>query len=319
MYMKDPINRVTYTFRIEEELLNDIKAYAKATNNKLPKTFNDLLKKSIDGMTVNNTWLKDTITQFITIPTINELTKYPMDLQNEDYTGTQYEVKSLTNNLDIWDNTDGYMARTRDNTIIHHGIELLLKPDIINTIDINNPKDFTKCLLAIYCKMDNNKRYSFELIDLEDALQRLNQVNPELYSIYSTNVQLVKTTIKKLIAGEGIIDKKEITLDKKELIISHLETLAKTINTGNIVPIGFKKKEKRIKWDNGQVIFGTIGTPTDIKSQKELLDKYSELEIKLNESNEKYEKLLKYLIAYISKDMDEKEILKQIALISETD
>ena len=58
-FLEDPFKKVSYSFRIEERLLEDIKKYAEGSNKKLPETFNYLLKKSLEGVNVSNTYLKE--------------------------------------------------------------------------------------------------------------------------------------------------------------------------------------------------------------------------------------------------------------------
>lgn len=61
MYIKNPNQKVSYSFRIDEELLDDLKTYAQATNRKLPETLNVLLKKQLEGITVSDTYLQNVI------------------------------------------------------------------------------------------------------------------------------------------------------------------------------------------------------------------------------------------------------------------
>ena len=68
MYLKDPFKKVSYTFRIEEQLLENIKSYANAENRKLPETFNLLLKKSLKDITVSDTYLDNQVGAVIKIP-----------------------------------------------------------------------------------------------------------------------------------------------------------------------------------------------------------------------------------------------------------
>ena len=58
MYLKDPIKRVQYTFRIKEPLMEDLKVYAKAKDIKLPRLINDILEDHIKNMNLrrNKIW-----------------------------------------------------------------------------------------------------------------------------------------------------------------------------------------------------------------------------------------------------------------------
>ena len=74
MYLKDPIKRVQYTFRIKEDLMEDLKVYAKAKDMKLPRLLNDIIEEYLEGMNMSNTWSDEPLGAIITIPNDNKRT-----------------------------------------------------------------------------------------------------------------------------------------------------------------------------------------------------------------------------------------------------
>ena len=124
MYLKDPIKRVQYTFRIKEPLMEELKVYAQAKDIKLPRLINDILEDHIKNMNLSNTWSNDPLDLFITIPK-----NYPKNIVNlpkgaTHLDGWQFEVKAMPTNLDVWDDKKGYTSQQKD--IKHEGVEPLL-------------------------------------------------------------------------------------------------------------------------------------------------------------------------------------------------
>ena len=241
-YLEDPFKKVSYSFRIEEALLEDLKLYSKATGKKLPETFNDLLKESIEGVTVDNTYLKGYPNNtLITIPNIIDMDK---DLQSKglytlideainvldpDLEGFIYEVKQIPNNLDVWDNRKpildvsspnlnkhngrGYKSRHYPE-LIHEGIEFVLIPDMIKPYQIKDciqPQDITlyKCLVPIYFTVSLDNSFTIEVISMKEALSKIKETNnfELLDEITSLNMR-VKEIIDSIILnldyqGEG--------------------------------------------------------------------------------------------------------------------
>ena len=64
MFLKDPTKRVQYTFRIKEQLMEELKVYAKAKDVKLPRLINDILEEHINNMNLSNTWSNDPLNEF---------------------------------------------------------------------------------------------------------------------------------------------------------------------------------------------------------------------------------------------------------------
>ena len=235
-YLDDPFKKVSYSFRIEERLLEDIKLYSKATGKKLPETFNDLLKESIEGVTVDNTYLNGFKRQLITIPNtidmaIEEDTLSIMEtsLLNPDLEGLEYEVKQIPNNLDVWDNRKPILDMTRNPPskingkgyksrdypeLLHEGIEFVLIPDLIKPKHIESPYisdgqtiALYNCLVPIYFTVELDNTLDIEVISMKDALSKIKDIN---------NFELLDEVkaLNKLV--QEIIDNVILNLDIRE-------------------------------------------------------------------------------------------------------
>lgn len=232
MYLDDPYKKVSYSFRIEERLLNDIKLYSKATGKKLPETFNDLLKESIEGVTVDNTYLTGFKRQLITIPNTIDLAikegsiNYnDVDLLNPDLEGLEFEVKQIPNNLDVWDNRKPILDMTKSPPskitgrgyksskypdLLHEGIELVLIPEFIKPYQILDPilndgMSLYNCLMPIYYSIDMDNTLNIELINMKEALSKIKEVNNfDLLDEFTSLNLIVKEIIDNVILNLDI-------------------------------------------------------------------------------------------------------------------
>ena len=128
MYLKDPTKRVQYTFRIKEELMEDLKVYAKEKDIKLPRLLNNIIEEYLEGMNMSNTWSNDPLRIIITIPNEIPITEHTNVLIPR-IDGLQYEVKAMPYNLDTWNDKYGYIANTKG--MKHKGVEPLIIPGLI--------------------------------------------------------------------------------------------------------------------------------------------------------------------------------------------
>ena len=232
MYLDDPYKKVSYSFRIEERLLNDIKLYSKATGKKLPETFNDLLKESIEGVTVDNTYLTGFKRQLITIPNTIDLAikegsiNYnDVDLLNPDLEGLEFEVKQIPNNLDVWDNRKPILDMTKSPPskitgrgyksskypdLLHEGIELVLIPEFIKPYQILDPilndgMSLYNCIMPIYYSIDMDNTLNIELINMKEALSKIKEVNNfDLLDEFTSLNLIVKEIIDNVILNLDI-------------------------------------------------------------------------------------------------------------------
>lgn len=231
MYLEDPFKKVSYSFRIEERLLEDIKLYSKATGKRLPETFNDLLKEVLEGVTVDNTYLNGFDKQLITIPNLitndNDYRQYgtiyldPLDILNPELEGFSYVVKQIPNNLDVWDNRKpivnmttpqpikdsgrGYKSRHYPE-LLHEGIEFVLIPDMIKPIHLDkfnesyNKDSLYNCLVPIYFTIDLNNKLSIEILSKRDTMIKIKDTNNfELLDHFKVIVNRVKEIIDNVV------------------------------------------------------------------------------------------------------------------------
>lgn len=239
MYIKDPTKRVQYTFRIREDLMEDLKAYSKAKDQKMPRILNDMISQYLEGMSLSNTWLREELGAFITIP--NEIpTTYPIDLLNNDGDGLTCEIKAMPNNLAIWNDNDGYISNTPN--VLYEGVEPYIMPELIKnlTLDSQNRavqtiKNVSKCLFGIHILKYKNGLLEVKLINIDEAINRLYKVNVKMAKIFVTHRKLLQVEINRALDHINEVNQEKV---KKELL-ENLEELAHGINTGNVVPIAY--------------------------------------------------------------------------------
>ena len=249
MYIKDPTKRVQYTFRVKEDLMEDLKVYADAKDQKLPRVLNDLLTESLEGLNLSNTWLREELGAFITIP--NEIPiKYPMNLLNNDIDGLRYEIKAMPNNLASWNDKYGYISKTKN--VTYEGVEPMLIPGLINdltlTADEDTAQTIAKCLFGIHILQYDNGQLQVELITINNATGKLQFINNDMAKIFIQYRTMLTREINNALNHLNEVNHDKV---KKELMEA-LEDLAIGVNTGNVVPIA----PNRIKFD-GNVKFFT--------------------------------------------------------------
>ena len=244
MYIKDPTKRVQYTFRVKEDLMEDLKAYAQAKDQKLPRVLNDLLTESLEGLNLSNTWLRDELGAFITIP--NEIPKkYPINLLNNNMDGLRYEIRSMPNNVSIWNDKYGYISKTKN--VLYEGVEPMLIPSLIDNITLTATEDtaktIAKCLFGIHILQYENGQLQVELLKFNDATSKLQFINNDMAKIFLQYRGMLNREINNALNHLNEVNHDKV---KKELM-EKLEDLAMGINTGNVVPI----KTNFIAFDNG--------------------------------------------------------------------
>lgn len=322
MYLKDPTKRVQYTFRIKEELMEDLKVYAKAKDMKLPRLLNNIIEEYLEGMNMSNTWSNEPLRAIITIP--NEIpVKYHSNVLIPRVDGLQYEVKAMPYNLDTWNDKYGYIANTKG--MKHKGIEPLLIPSLIKDIELKKDKEtaqtIAQCLIGLYFALHDNDRLHIEIISHNNATGQLQFINPDLAKIFIQHRKMLNDII-----NDNLANLNEVNHDKvKQKLLEQLEDLAVTINTGNVVPIiGQPGSDNilqsdnpylngsKIIWDNMPVKFETHSNiyedmQTRIDELEKENDEYktslAELWEQINEMNKKQKALED--IAETIKELDE--------------
>ena len=293
MYIKNPNKKVSYSFRINPNTLEDLKLYATATNSTVPEIINQLITDKLDGVTLTNDYLNHYKDQRITIPDLNEIydntntveTLETMDLQNPFLKGTVFKVKRVPNNLDIWDTTDnlvnqhGYTSYDYPKTV-HEGIEFVLAPELLKAKHITDDKAKTQLLLTntillpIWFKVNFNNTLTIELITFREAIEKVRQAN---------NFNLMdKLSHFKVLTDETITGVLNSTPDDKlyTTLLSELGKLTRVINTGNIlVNVTPEGKIQFIPDDSKPVEFTTDDQVTKLREENQALqDRVNELE-----------------------------------------
>lgn len=284
MYLKDPIKRVQYTFRIKEDLMEDLKVYAKAKDMKLPRLLNDIIEEYLDGMNMSNTWSDEPLGAIITIP--NEMPiKEHANVLIPRIDGLQYEVKAMPYNLDTWNDKYGFIANTKG--MKHKGVEPLLIPGLIKDMELKKDKataqTIAKCLFGLYFALHDNDQLHVEIISHNNATGQLQFVNPELAKVYAQYRKMLYDIINDHLARLNDVNHDRI----KEQLLEQLEELATGINTGNVVPIiappgsdntlqsdnPYLNGAKKIVWDNVPVKFETGNIYEDMQNRIDELEK----------------------------------------------
>ena len=305
MYIKNPNKKVSYSFRIKPETLEDLKLYATATNNTVPEIINQLITDKLDGVTLTNDYLNHYKEQLITIPDIQRIydntntveTLETMDLQNPFLKGTVFKVKRVPNNLDIWDTTDnllnqhGYTSYDYPNTV-HEGIEFVLAPELLKVSHLKGDKVETQLLLEntillpIWFKVNHNNTLTIELITFREAIEKVKRANNfTLMDRLSHFKVLTDQTINEVLANTP-----ETQLYNK--LLQELTKITRVINTGNIiVNVTQEGKLHFIPDDSKPVEFTTDDQVTKLREENQALkDRVNDLETKFNKLNDLIEK-----------------------------
>ena len=299
MYIKNPNKKVSYSFRINPDTLEDLKIYAKATNNTVPEIINKLITDKLDGVTLTNDYLKHYKDQLITIPDLQEIydntntieTLETMDLQNPFLKGTVFKVKQAPNNLDVWDSTDdingfnqhGYTSYDYPHTL-HEGIEFVLAPELLNKDIFTENKEKINSLLSntvllpIWFKVEYNNNLSIELITFREAIEKVKRAN---------NFTLMDKLSHFKTLTDQVINKALYETPEKDIyntLLTELVKLTGVINTGNIIINSTPESKKHFVPDNKPVEFTTDDQVTKLMEENKALQKrIQDLENKFKE------------------------------------
>lgn len=201
MFIKNPNKKESYSFRVKPELLENIKNYAKATNQTVPEILNDLIDEKTKGLHLTNDYLPKGYNEniIISIPPLEELRTENLDLLNNNNSSNILEVKQISNNLDIWTDTNGY--KSSNENLKHEGIEFVLLPDLIlqagyHIIGVDGLLQY--CLIPIYFRVTTNNKLIISNIHINTALNMIKKSqNLELLDIAKAYEYLVNDTIRK--------------------------------------------------------------------------------------------------------------------------
>ena len=258
-FLDDPFKKVSYSFRVEERLLEDIKQYAKATDKKLPETFNFLLKKSLEGLNVNNTYLNDyegviiniTFMEFelnytygvdnVITDKFYTYTKGATDYTNFNFDGLLYEVDKIPNNLDRWFNDRGYYSN--NSNYVHEGVCLVIVPELIlHDKTCITQESIINCLKFIYFALKLDNTLEIRSISYKDCYRRLKEVGNDTDLIKFKNIdkKIYKFSIEFMKEFEEDPKASGKIREYKQIIFNELSKFAERFNDGNIKSVDDK-------------------------------------------------------------------------------
>jgi len=319
MFIKNPNQKVTYSFRIKEELLESLKAYAKATNQTLPETLNNLLEESIDGVNTGNTYLTNYDGILINIPLMYHYTHIDYDFVENSFTefvrgstdyldfevdGLTYEVNQIPNNLDTWSSKGvldtigrgkGYYSKDYPD-ILHEGVSLLIVPELILNPELHlTATAISNCLKFIYFKIDGQGKVQVKNISYKDCFRRLKEAGNEeiLYKFKSIDSTIYKFSLSYMAEFEK---DPEPNIDNYRVnLYEYLVRYAKRYNDNNITSLEDINTFELPPAPDGDdtetqpkgLVFTTDSILTEVlEENKALQSRVQELEDKFNNINE---------------------------------
>lgn len=205
MYIKNPNKKESYSFRINPELLQKIKDYAKATDQTVPEILNDMIEDKVKDLHLTNDYLENKLSfnGVISLPPLNEIydngNYKEFNLFTERNNKVLYEIQRVPNNLDIWTDNEGYKSDKRG--VNHEGLSFVLAPELINNPEyLQTPELLFCCLIPIYFKVNINQirksTISVTNVSFDKAFKMINHTkNLELLDDYTRFTNMVKDLI----------------------------------------------------------------------------------------------------------------------------
>lgn len=205
MYIKNPNKKESYSFRINPELLQKIKDYAKATDQTVPEILNDMIEDKVKDLHLTNDYLENKLSfnGVISLPPLNEIydngNYKEFNLFTERSNKVLYEIQRVPNNLDIWTDNEGYKSDKRG--VNHEGLSFVLAPELINNPEyLQTPELLFCCLIPIYFKVNINQirksTISVTNISFDKAFKMINHTkNFELLDDFTRFTNMVKDLI----------------------------------------------------------------------------------------------------------------------------
>lgn len=205
MYIKNPNKKESYSFRINPELLQKIKDYAKATDQTVPEILNDMIEDKVKDLHLTNDYLENKLSfnGVISLPPLNEIydngNYKEFNLFAERSNKVLYEIQRVPNNLDIWTDNEGYKSDKRG--VNHEGLSFVLAPELINNPDyLQTPELLFCCLIPIYFRVNINQIRKSTVyvtnISFDKAFKMINHTkNLELLDDFTRFTNMVKELI----------------------------------------------------------------------------------------------------------------------------
>lgn len=304
MFIENPNKKETYSFRVKPELLENIKNYAKATNQTVPEILNDLIEEKTKDLHLTNDYLDNNIatTNVIGLPPLEDIynngkyKEFGLFFENENR--VLYEVQQVPNNLDIWTDNKGYTSDERGAD--HEGISFVLAPELITKPDyLETPELLFCCLVPVYFKISIKKQsIQAKNISFTKALEKIrDSPNMELLDEFTQSTQLVKDIILSYCnrfknatenpdgtfraGGYTYSDKNQLLLDIFSKLIIELNEATIKVNI-NVIN-HYEKATERLQNKKPQTVITKDGVITTDTILTEILEENIELQTKVQE------------------------------------
>ena len=244
-FLDDPFKKVSYSFRIEERLLENVKKFANATGRRLPETFNYLIRESLKDCNLGNTYLNDFEGSIINVTYITPATdefgnllefafsRGSTNFLNLDSEGVLYEVKKIPNNLDVWHDKGGYYSQAPN--LLHEGLSVLIAPEIVHNHNFKYDDYYLHdCLKFIYFSVDINGKLEVKHISYKEAFRKLKEAgnNDTLYKFKNIHKSFWDFCEDFLLEYEK--DPEPLNTDYDNILYTHFLEFANKYNDVNI-------------------------------------------------------------------------------------
>ena len=306
MFIENPNKKESYSFRVKPELLENIKNYAKATQQTVPELLNDMIEEKTKGLHLTNDYLENPLSfnGVIGLPPLIEIYNNgyykEFNLFTIENNRALYEIQRVPNNLDIWTDKEGYKSDKRG--ITHEGISFILAPELLTNPEyLENPELLFCCFIPIYFKTNiksiNKSTIAVNNISFDNAFKKINKApNIELLDKFTRITNTLRDIIiaysnrfKNAIQNpDGTYSTEHFTYSDKNQLLNDLFNQLKTelSEYSNKVNVDFlNHNDGVIERDS------TIKNNILMSDNKFLLAEIDKLKAELNKSNKENEEL----------------------------
>lgn len=306
MFIENPNKKESYSFRVKPELLENIKNYAKATQQTVPELLNDMIEEKTKGLHLTNDYLENPLSfnGVIGLPPLIEIYNNgyykEFNLFTIENNRALYEIQRVPNNLDIWTDKEGYKSDKRG--ITHEGISFILAPELLTNPEyLENLELLFCCFIPIYFKTNiksiNKSTIAVNNISFDNAFKKINKApNIELLDKFTRITNTLRDIIiaysnrfKNAIQNpDGTYSTEHFTYSDKNQLLNDLFNQLKTelSEYSNKVNVDFlNHNDGVIERDS------TIKNNILMSDNKFLLAEIDKLKAELNKSNKENEEL----------------------------
>ena len=337
MFIENPNTKVTYSFRIKPELLENIKNYAKATDQTVPEILNDMIENKVKDLHLTNDYLENKLSfnGVIGLPSLLEIYNNgdykEFNLFSNSEKRVLYEIQRVPNNLDIWTDNEGYKSDKRG--VDHEGITFVLAPQLITKPKyLETPELLFCCLVPLYFKVNINSirksTISVTNISWDNAFKKINHApNIELLDEFTRVTNMVKNLILSYtdrfknatensdgtyyVNGFTYSDKNQLLIDLHSKLIIELSEYSINVNTNVLNHIdGAIERESNEKDTNTLVSDNPYLLLSEIDKLKAELEKSNKENEELKETINKIEESQKRLNDLVFNGMGEDELIR---------